>query len=208
MKTVEKLRRTIDAMCYPRGGCNHYNNAVNTLELKRKKLINILQMNAPNNNNINNNNINNDNSAVNDLGKVWEELQTVKKVIQKLYLEKQHLETTLNHALSIIQNKNNNINENEIEENINKVLKSIETQGNIWTNNINKMDNKLKQFELKVLQLKNNKNNENIEYKNDNNMNEILDELENNITYKKQELENINKQLNKERIFTPIKRTI
>merc|ERR1712154_33936 len=55
VRTVEKLRRTIDAMCYPRGGCifslsssiQHYQSALNALEQKRNKIIKKL------NNNIN-----------------------------------------------------------------------------------------------------------------------------------------------------------
>ncbi len=62
---------------------------------------------------------NKQNSAVNDSGKIWEELQTAKKVSHKLYLERQHLEMTLNHALTIINN-NENSEESDRKESIDK----------------------------------------------------------------------------------------
>ena len=93
------------------------------------------------------------NQAVADLSKIWEELQTVQKVIKKLNLERQHLETTLNHAQSVISNKKlsaivfkstssfssfsssaseqieNMRDKEEIERHINGMLKRIEQQG-------------------------------------------------------------------------------
>ncbi len=147
-------------MCYPKVGrifslssiTNHYNSVLNTLEEKRSKLVNILK--EKDMTEMKENEKNKQLSAVNDLGKTWEEL----------YLTRQQLGKILNHAVTSINNNEKSeesdtkesidVNKNEVEENLNKVLKSIERQGNVWMININTLDNKLQQFELKVNQLK------------------------------------------------------
>eukprot|EP01083_Nonionella_stella_P185335 675607_1 len=229
IRTVEKLRRTIDAMCYPRGGCifslsssiNHYTNALDTLEEKRVRLVSILQSDEEEEEHKEKISSEEQSQAVSDLSKIWEELQTVKKVIKKLHLEKQHLETTLHHALNIIQNKSkspsksptkphhvnvfasassfasfstiHSTTQHTVEESVKNVLQSIESQGNVWRNSLNAMDERLKGFETKVDRM-------NME-RNEVEMKHTLSELEVNISHKRQELNGIGEQLSSQRVL-------
>ncbi|ETO16479.1 hypothetical protein RFI_20857 [Reticulomyxa filosa] len=128
LQSVEKLRRILDAMCYPQGGCvfslqasiRHCKSIQQSLEHRNVQLISLLKHSSHitgneniselsatsgeknNNNNNNNNNITEQSRAVNDLAPTYESLQVIKKQLNRLHTERQHLEKSLQYALSLV----------------------------------------------------------------------------------------------------------